>query len=341
MKSILNVSKTVFLGLGAVIGAGFISGAEPISFFGLNGFVPLLILSFFLFIFSFYLVLFAGKCCDGYEGVKKRVFSDNKLINAFLFLSLFITFSAMLSVVDEILFITILNKKIKIFSLVLIAILPFIVKGGIRFIEKVNLFFSPVILFLSVYLFATKKAFEFSFTVENPIYLIKSFLFVFSNTFLTMPVLADSAIKKSRGEIILSSVILSILLCAVALFVLASIKKARLTEKNAFPFLISIGKEYKTVFSSLLIISVFTSLFLSFYPLFNFSYSRGKGVGALTLLTFSYCFSRLGVVNIIDYAYPVIGVFGLIATVFLAKFKITKKYKNPDKDHNTEKGVKL
>ncbi|MBQ9514388.1 MAG: hypothetical protein IJR66_05400 [Clostridia bacterium] len=341
MKSVLNVSKIVFLGLGAVIGAGFISGAEPISFFGLNGFVLFLIFSLFLFCISFCLVLSVANDCGGYEGVKKQVFFNNKLMSFFSVLSLFITFSAMLSAVDEILFITLFNRKIKIFSLILLAVLPFITKSGIRFIEKLNLFISPIILLIAVYIFATKKGFDFSYRRDGIFTLFKSFLFVFSNVFLTFPVLSDSAYKKSRSEIFFASIILSVLLFLIALFILASIKYAKINEKTVFPFLLSIGKNYRAPFLALLSISVFTSLFLTFYSLYNFAFDIGKSVGVFSLLTLSYCFSRLGVLSIIDYAYPIIGVFGFIAVILCARYKIGIKYKKIRKVNNTVKGVQL
>ena len=341
MKTILNISKTVFLGLGAVIGAGFISGAELISFFGLKSFVPFLFLSVILFCLSFYIVLSVGRCFGGYEGVLQTVFKKNGSMRVFSVLSMFITFSAMLSVIDEITVFYALNKKIRIFSVLILAVLPIITKNGIKFLEKINLFISPLILFFVICILLSKRGFDFSVEKEKPIILIKSFLFVFSNAFLTMPVLCDSASKKSKSEIVISAVILSFLLCLLALFILASIKSADIKEKTVFPFAVGIEKRYFYLFKLLLFISVFTSVFLLFYPLYNFAYSLQKNIGVFMLCSFSYLFSRLGILNIIDYAYPLIGVIGLFVLIRCAVFLLSTKYKKAYKENNTEKGVIL
>ena len=56
MKRLFGILKTVFLLCGAVIGAGFLGGAELAEFFGAAGYAPFLALSGALFFIGFFVV---------------------------------------------------------------------------------------------------------------------------------------------------------------------------------------------------------------------------------------------------------------------------------------------
>ncbi len=67
------IRATLFI-VGTCIGAGFVSGAELVRFFGAEGFLTPVLLSSFAFYFLLVLALLLGKRYGGYQGATDALF---------------------------------------------------------------------------------------------------------------------------------------------------------------------------------------------------------------------------------------------------------------------------
>ena len=98
MKRLFGILKTVFLLCGAVIGAGFLGGAELAEFFGAAGYAPFLALSGALFFIGFF-VVFAREKKKAELPVSEK--EESLTVKAFFAAELIFS-SAMLAGVNEI-----------------------------------------------------------------------------------------------------------------------------------------------------------------------------------------------------------------------------------------------
>ena len=80
MKTLFNVLSTVFLMLGAIIGAGFISGAELVGFFGTENFVVLAIVSTVLTAITLSFIFFVFKKNENNPQTVEDLFGEKKIL---------------------------------------------------------------------------------------------------------------------------------------------------------------------------------------------------------------------------------------------------------------------
>ncbi len=329
MKTLVEILGTVFLTVGSVVGAGFISGRELISFFGADNFAVYLLLSGALFLICFYLVFRCSRkyaCLNEFNG---KLLKNPKLFDVAVKISCFISSAVMLSAIDE------FTKPISpfgfpIYSILTLIALTFLAKYGVKGAKITSLFIMPIVVIGVNVIIALNGDLSFpsltSVTTKN---LGKTLLYVSLNVFMNLPSLVDGARGKSKKSLLIIATLSAIILCVQGGLILGTINGVIGAENYPLPLLASVGNGNKTVFSTLCLTAIFTSLSTAYYPLGSFAESKSKRFGKLTLALACFLTARLGVKNIIDYAYPVIGGFGVVYIFYCVIFIVKqKRYKN-------------
>ena len=322
MKTLFDILKTVFLCLGAVIGANFISGSELLVFFGTQNFAITILISAFCFLISINLVFSVAVSSD-FLRANKLMFSKSNLFNGVSVLCNFVLFVSMLAGIDS------LSKQLNLFngyavlSIVSLVLVACFSKFGISGLEKLNLFLMPCVLIIVNFLVFKSQSYipiEFKFVAFTDG--VKALLYCALNTFISLPVLFATAKGKSKLSLKVSSIIISMIIFIQAVLILAVV--CNNDSQNSFsPLLSALSKQG----ASVILITCFflcslTSLSSSFYPVYECISARYGSIGIVIVCFLAFIFSRLGVSVIITFVYPVIGAFGL---VYLIKLYLLKR----------------
>ncbi len=158
MKRLFGILKTVFLLCGAVIGAGFLGGAELAEFFGAAGYAPFLALSGALFFIGFF-VVFAREKRKSELPVSEK--EESLTVKAFFAAELIFS-SAMLAGVNEIFLEAGAGVLSYVLTFALFTISCFCVKKGKRGAEILSASVMPIALvavniFLVIFLAKTRE----------------------------------------------------------------------------------------------------------------------------------------------------------------------------------------
>lgn len=325
MKFFYQVISTVFVTIGAIMGAGYITGREPVSFFGVNSFY--LPLAFASLLFGGFLCLLysLGKKYDTLNQLNKSMMKKPSPFNIAVHIACFISVSGLLAGLDS-LFYSVTSVKFPLISILVLLVVSFSSKYGIKGVERISLIFIPVVVFAVLFLiFSNMETPVASQKGENNGY-IKAMLFSSLNVFINLPPIVETAKGKSRGALILSGAI-----CAVLLFVLTTLILLFIKQKNTFnndmPLLSALSGKSLYLFSAILFIAMITSVISAYYPLYSYAKDKGEGYGVSLLAVSVFCFSRLGLTKIVEYAYPVIGVFGIVYVTICLIFVVRQNKK--------------
>ena len=158
MKRLFGILKTVFLLCGAVIGAGFLGGAELAEFFGTAGYAPFVALSGAIFFIGFFVVFLREKRkAELPVSVKEERLTEKAFFAAELIFS-----SAMLAGVNEIFLEAGAGVLSYVLTFALFTISCFCVKKGKRGAEILSATVMPIALvavniFLIIFLAKTSE----------------------------------------------------------------------------------------------------------------------------------------------------------------------------------------
>lgn len=302
--------------LGTIVGAGFMSGKEPISYFG--GESPLI--SSLIVGVIFFLVLMV-------------VFFDESNFGLPIIpviLALLTVCASLLASIDALSVVLGFDKRLPLFSILTLIFCPLICGGGIKRLEQVNLILTPLlIIFVVIALILTpQNSANNSASFLTP---LKAIPFVLTNLFLALPVLKESAKRVNKKQKIITAILVSIMLSFI-LFVVLSLCAKNGAENYDLPIIHFInGKLY---FLTLICLSVatLTSVFALYYPLHHYFNSGFGKSGSVILILFLAIFSRLGVSKIIEWGYPLISIFGAVYLV-RAIIQIIR-YKKGERENN-------
>lgn len=300
--------------VGTCIGAGFVSGAELVRFFGIDGFLLPGVLSSVVFFLLLTQALELGKKYNGYEGVMDALFARfAPVAKTVVILLALIPCAGLVAGFDAL-----LPAYKPLLSVIGLLVVSLFVGKGMKGISLLNLVLVPALLCFLFYYGDAPYAF-YEILPQNASGLFGGVLYAGMNTFLALPALMDAGkeMKRPRLSAVLSALFIG--LCAV--FVLGAI--ARMGEealKNEMPFLAVTGKN--PLFYLAAALAVATSLASALYPLFCACNRCAKGkpfkkfaARAIVLLA-AFVLSRFGLKQIVGYFYPVLGILGLFFSAF-------------------------
>ena len=316
MKTLFDILKATFLTVSAIIGAGFITGRELVGYFGVQNFEVYSIFSGVLFFGCFLLIYSFGRAHNSYDNFNEKmlgkkggkIMSTGVLISAFI--SLCSLFAAMDSLTESLGFF----GKVPVFSIFMIVLVSFTSKHGVKGLEKINLVLVPVVLSAVVSALIFKGDFKFDFAFNfSALKGGKTVLYVTMNAFINLPIIFSATRGKNKKTVVGSAILSAIILSGLTFFMLGAIAFNGSGAKDAdMPLLHAVGKGYSFVFGVALFTALISSVTTAYYPLYEFAVKTDGKRGIIILDIFAFAFSRIGLKNIVDYVYPVIGVFGLI-----------------------------
>lgn len=336
MKTLKFILATTSLSLGAVVGAGFVSGSELVCFFGTENFLPYLVITGVTFALSIFSVFSAALKFNSHIRLNEALFGSDKPVSVATLAAAFIFFTSMLAGLDALWDTLGFLSDVPVFSVFALLAVSFFAKYGVSGLEKLNLALMPiVILIINCSVFSAGKT-DFSSACRiEPSGLGRALLYVCMNVFVSLPVLNASAVGKSKKALFISSVAVSTIICVEAAIILAAVKYAGVNAAiHDMPLFAALGGEkFPLLLFMALLFGTVTSLASSYYPLYEFAVKKKGKTGVLILGVSAFCFSRFGLRAIVNYAYPVVAAFGAVYLLRLVVLnlkgisKIAKKAK--------------
>lgn len=312
--------------IGSIIGAGFASGKEIFEYFAKYGIYSLffIIPLFFLFSFFIYNYLKFGK--NKNINKSKKILNINKklsikidIYNAMLFICFLILCSTMFSGLIA-LFCTYFPYNLKLIyffiAIIISVILLNIPFNKIDFISNIIVPLIIVCLILNVIRSFSSGNFCINFGVKNilplPFLII---LYASQNTFLCSIIISKLGEDLTKKQMILISIIVSFVLCLLIIFgILCFLFNPKLIYAD-MPFAevaISVNPIFSVVFAVILFGSIITTYVTTLSSLQTFFSSKKKHVSNFIILVLIVLLSLFDFGKIIEYLYPIIGVFGIV-----------------------------
>jgi len=332
VKALFSCLSSAFLTVGSIIGAGFISGRELISFFGYENFIIYAIFSGLLLTLFILLIYKAGKNYGDTESFNKMLFRNPKPFNYAVIISTFISLGGVLSGLDNVFDLGVISS-FPVVSIVVLILANITSKFGISGLEKVSLIIVPIIVIFTVIMLFSKGEFlcggtELSFSGG-----LKCLLYASMNTFINLPVIISTAKGKGKYSLIISAILVSLILTSLSILMLSAINfSGKNAQLSPIPLLYVIsGNKVAILYKLTLFSALLSSALTAYYPLYQVAVSRGKKSNLVWVSALLIIFSRFGIKTITDYLYPVIGGFGVVYLVKCILFfisKIKKQYKN-------------
>ncbi len=297
MKKVLSGTFTL---LGAVIGAGFISGRELCDFFGTDNFFIGLSLSTALFFIFTLRLLNIGYKYGGYEnflnGLPKRISAPYEIL---MNVGAFILLSGMIAGISGM-----EGAFTPIVTLVSVISAFFICSVGIKGLNAVNNFSVPFILALTVFALFKENNFFFRGGGVEIGKLFSAFSYSGLNIFLASPVIMDLG-KDMKSRKFLLSVVSALFTFLLASLILLSLSANMSSVVKDMP-LNDVLSAYPA-FKAAVFFGVLTTLYSSYYPL----YKGVKSAAAkIAVLIAAYLLSKIGFSNIVGNIYPLLGIAG-------------------------------
>ncbi len=317
--------STSFLTLGAIIGAGFISGAELIAFFGINGYLLSVILFSIIFLIVI-IALFITFKSKKYE-LKNNAWDSSQESFGFRGAVSVVFTASMLAGLNDLSKELNIVSKFPLFSMILIVLITVFSKRGIKGIERFNLIAMPiVILAVNLVVFSSKKisvdtGLDITFNkVKNCV------LYTFMNVYICIPAMRDCVAAKSKKSLIISSFFSTAILLFEMLLIISAIRLSGGNNVSGLP-IFSVAKSgiKRTVIIFSILICTLTSAFISYYPAYKTASKKSGKFGTLILAILTLSISFIGLNNIVKFIYPIIGGAGIVSAV-----KILLGIKNSD-----------
>lgn len=331
-----------FAVIGSVIGAGFITGREILSFF--YGQTPILVfvLLFALFAASFYCVLSARNR----EGLRVLEFGDK----AVCFLNL-LSVASMLSATEGLAADLGIGCSFPVWSLLMLGLSLLVCARGMRGLTVFNTVLVPVMLAV-VFFFSFAEIISgganpnggFCGSALLKIKPSSAIIYVGMNALLTQPLLSGMRENNSNNRVFALIVALSsaFLLAATAALFLSVLPPESLLSDIPVLYISGGGVAARIAIAVTVLFGIVTTLVGSLYPLLNISIVKGDGVSNKTFVSnkkvrrvsnkkhlnlgmfYKVCVcllalavSRLGFYTIVEKIYPVIGVLAAFYYIFV------------------------
>lgn len=312
MKNIVSSLKISLVIIGAVLGAGFVSGKEIYEFFNGQNIYAVMFTLFVLFFGISFMALSNGLN-------RSRIYNKT---SALFLIGNFIIGSGMFSAIDS-LFAIIFpwSYKLSIFSFLTAIFSSLVTVGGKKWLKTVNAILVPVmILVIATFVFIPyKSTVDFSGGYD----IMKIFSYCGLNLFLALPVLSGLGEGESR-KVSLTASVLSSLTITILLYMIFSCLKNQNFSKIDLPVLFVVkdnGVLYVT-YVFVLFIGILTTLLSAHYTVFNFFDNSRKGNVFRVIFTVAmFVFSKIGFGNIVSIVYPYMGGAGIIA-IFIYAFEL-------------------
>lgn len=333
MKESLKISMLI---LGTIIGAGFASGREIITFFGKFGYgaYPLIILAgvlFFIFIYAFLRIGARVKSVQ-LQDANAAIFGKFSFIaNILVMLNYILVIAAMLSGSDALIEDMTGLPILSIATMVLAAIF---VSVGIKGLKGVSAVLIPALILLTgitciwticMSASSMNTAAHLPSAENSVLQIINCLLYVGMNIFLASGVL--TSVELDKKTIIKASFISSVAITALMLLILSAVFVSPEMVFNASMPILNMAVSLNIGVVALIIIwlAIFTTLIGSVYVVSNWLLPviHYRAAAVCLVLIIGWLLGRQGFQNVVNVTYPISGLFGIIYSAF-ALFYLTR-----------------
>lgn len=307
------MNKSIFIGslkaafaiIGAVIGAGFITGREIMKFFFGNNqpvLFCILLVAFTVFVY----VTLANKN-PVIESVMQK---SNFIINILCVL----TVASMLGATDSLARDLKMSGELPVFSVLMLIFSVFICIGGIEKLTKFNLILVPVMLIVLFaiigcgLIFSDNKDIGFSRSFD----FLSPLLYSCMNVMLTQPLLISIKKEEKTFSPLLTSLITAFALALSAALYLTVLPKECLMSDIPILYLVSNTKWAYYLVASMIAAGIVTTLVGSLYPLLHIIEGKLHVLWVIMVCLLSFLVSRLGFYVIVDKIYPLLSLIAVI-----------------------------
>ncbi len=326
MKRGLSIS---FLFIGTIVGAGFSSGREILTFFSSSPFLaPLAIFTCgVVFFLANILLLKVASRVDITDisslcnHLPQRIQGVFEIILIFFFV---VICSMMLSGADSLFGVT---SGVGISGIVLFALGTAVAIFGIKGLVKVNFFLVPILLTFIVFIscFHLYRSGVPTFEFSSPNYMTSIFQgasYSCMNLLLSAVVLLSACSGLSKKEIVLSSAISGIVIYTVILlFFLAMNTSSEFLNADMpiIPMVRWISPTFNVFATVAIWIAIFTTFSSAFHTCFEYfkRFCKPIPLRIIIILAITYPLSRFGFANIITIFTPAMGLVGIILMIFI------------------------
>lgn len=314
IKKILSISMLI---IGTIIGAGFSSGRELISFFGsgislwvavLCGVAIFLLCALFLYIGS-------KTGANNVSEVNVKLIGRFHFIpDSFLLVNSLIVLGGMLAGIDSLG--SALLPISPVYSILMGILCIFVVTKGIKGLLNCNSIVVPIIIFalILISIWSIFKGniglnFDFKLSVLPTIAIYVSMNMMLASTVLT------TMGRLSKKDILVSSTVAGgvIMLIVAGLILALNACDFRYEDMPVLAIAKAINPFVAVLIAIVIAVSIFTTMLTAMQGLCAwFSSLFGKGIYCpIVVLLAGFLLSRLGFSNVVSLLYPVIGVLGL------------------------------
>lgn len=303
--------------IGTVIGAGFATGQEVLLYFGRSSIAVPIFSGILLGLFNAYFLAIGAK----FHAENNEFLSQNKakvLYDVCMFICAYITFIAMFSGVET-LFVKILDVKYTSIAWVVAAC--FVAANGLRFMKGLNSVAVPVILILTVVIFAYSERAKTS-GVYN---FFNGITYAAMNVMLSMGVMSRLGKTATKKSMAVSGCTTAVVMATMLALITLVVKKSG-GEMPVYAAADTVGLKYAA--GVVILLAVFTTMVSALETAAEIIApsvkSKTAGVVLVTLssLPFVLLFSFK---NIVDYYYPVVSGMGILIVIVLSVFVFFKK----------------
>ncbi|MCL2873403.1 MAG: hypothetical protein FWE29_00570 [Defluviitaleaceae bacterium] len=340
MKNLSIIFKIAATYTAVILGAGFASGQELMSFFiryGIPGFVGIIGAGFLLFAIAYFVMAICLKQNIGnYDELLIFLFGDklSMLVEIFVAFSFFAFSSAMLSAGGAA-----LNQAFgigKVMGILIFAALCFItLLKGVDGIINTNVILAPLMVisgvFIGLYAFMQGNG----NVAHNPEVAIQN---VFSSALLyasfnivtavSVLVALKSTINSKKTAFwssLMGGVLITVMAISISLPLLTNYNSVRNLEIPMLQIAMGHGDFLPYLYLLTLTAAMFTTAVANFFTLNKWLEVKIKGnikgniFVTVFIIIFSAIFANLGFTNFVHIAYPMFGVVGLVQVVAIIK----------------------
>lgn len=317
-----NSLKTSFSIIGAVIGAGFITGREIMRFFYGKSIVLTGIILFLTFFLLLYFLLV------NHSSVMNKIIEKSNVVICVFNL---IVIASMLGATDSLFNdFFVLNSNCFIFSLSLLIFSTIICIKGVKNLQKINFIVVPlmIIVLLTVCFFA-----PISNNVESKdspeLFTILGY--VCMNCLLAQPFITQLKKEEKNFSPFFCAFLASIILCACVIFYLTVLNDECKICDIPLTVLAGTSVFVKICVILTIFLGIITTQFGAQYPVVKNLYNKLNGKFLIVLVCFlTFIISRIGFYNIVELIYPIIAIisiiyFLIILPILLVFFAVIKQ----------------
>lgn len=336
--------KIIFLIIGTIIGAGFVSGKEIGSFFSIFGYYSFIFifLIFLLLYFSINKLLKIGSVnkINNASDLNTIIFKkDNLIIKAFTFIAFVILSSTMFSAIPSAFNFSTFTIEHFITIVATTIIVCITINKDDSFIKTLCTLIVPIIIILMVAVCLININDTTNISTGNFVLLpYNAICYVCRNIFLSYFVIAKSSYGLTSKQCKQISFFTSLILCCLmAVVIFVELGNPEILS-SSMP-LLSLAEKSGILYYIYLIVmqlAVFTTLISSLVTLKSFFHFKCKILNIIVPTLICASLSFISFDYFIIYLYPVIGMLGLYLIFYLAFPNFFLQNTN-EKVHNTSK----